>query len=64
MTSSVKRSSPLARVAAVADGNEILVSSLVHELTRSVGSFEFGEPRVTQLKGLPGDHQLFPVIWG
>jgi class 3 adenylate cyclase len=52
-----------ARVAAAANGNEILVSSLVHELTRSLGSFQFGEPRVAQLKGLPGDHQLFPVIW-
>ena len=52
-----------ARVAAAANGNEILVSSLVHELTRSLGSFQFDEPRVAQLKGLPGDHQLFPVIW-
>jgi class 3 adenylate cyclase len=52
-----------ARVAAAANGNEILVSSLVHELTRSLGSFQFGEPRVAQLKGLPGEHQLFPVIW-
>jgi class 3 adenylate cyclase len=52
-----------ARVAAAADGNEILVSSLVHELTRTLGSFQFGEPRVAQLKGIPGDHQLFPVLW-
>jgi class 3 adenylate cyclase len=52
-----------ARVAAAANGNEILVSSLVHELTRSLGAFQFGEPRSVQLKGL-GDHQLFPVIWG
>jgi class 3 adenylate cyclase len=52
-----------ARVAATANGNEILVSSLVHELTRSLGSFQFGEPRVAQLKGLPGEHRLFPVIW-
>ena len=52
-----------ARVAAAAKGNEILVSSLVHELTRSVGSFQFEEPRIAQLKGLPGEHQLFPVIW-
>jgi class 3 adenylate cyclase len=52
-----------ARVAAAANGNEILVSSLVHELTRSLGSFQFGEPRAALLKGLPGEHQLFPVIW-
>jgi class 3 adenylate cyclase len=52
-----------ARVAAAADGNEILVSSLVHELTRSLGTFEFGEPRSVQFKGLPGDHNVFPVTW-
>jgi adenylate cyclase len=52
-----------ARVAAAADGNEILASSLVHELTRNLGSFQFGEPRVAQLKGLPGEHRLFPVTW-
>ena len=52
-----------ARVTAAANGNEILVSSLVHELTRSVGSFQFAEPRVAKLKGLPGEHRLFPLIW-
>jgi class 3 adenylate cyclase len=53
-----------ARVAAAADGNEILVSSLVKELTHSVGTCQFGEPRTTELKGLPGQHQLFPVVFG
>jgi adenylate cyclase len=52
-----------ARVAAEARGNEILVSSLVRELTRSLGTFEFGEPRTAELKGLPGQHQLFPLVW-
>ena len=52
-----------ARVAAAADGNEILVSSLVHELTRSLGTFQFGEPRSVQLKGLPGEHRLYPLVW-
>jgi class 3 adenylate cyclase len=52
-----------ARVAAAARGNEILVSSLVNELTRDIGVFEFGEPRSMQLKGFPGERQLFPVIW-
>jgi class 3 adenylate cyclase len=50
-----------ARVSAKANGNEILVSSVVAELTGD--SFEFGEPRLTELKGLPGAHQLFPVVW-
>jgi class 3 adenylate cyclase len=53
-----------ARVAAAADGNEILVSSLVKELTHSVGACEFGELRTMELKGLPGQHQLFPVVFG
>ncbi len=53
-----------ARVAAAADGNEILVSSLVKELTHSVGTCQFGEPRTMELKGLPGQHQLFPVVFG
>jgi adenylate cyclase len=52
-----------ARVAAAARGSEILVSSLVAELTRSLGTFEFGEPRVSELQGIPGSHQLFPVVW-
>lgn len=52
-----------ARVAAAAHGEEILVSSLVRELIRSVGTCEFGEPRITELKGLPGQHELFPAVW-
>jgi class 3 adenylate cyclase len=52
-----------ARVAAAADGNQILVSSLVRDLTENVGTCEFGEPRTVELKGLPGQHKLFPVVW-
>jgi class 3 adenylate cyclase len=52
-----------ARVAAEAQGNEILVSSLVNELTRGVGTFKFGEPRSVQLQGIPGERQVFPLIW-
>lgn len=52
-----------ARVAARARGNEILVSSLVRDLTHTVGTFEFGEPRTAELKGIPGPHQLFPLVW-
>jgi class 3 adenylate cyclase len=52
-----------ARVAAAANGNEILVSSVVHELTRRLGAFRFGKARVAQLKGFPGEYELFPVIW-
>ena len=51
------------RAAAQARGNEILVSSPVRDLTHTVGTFEFGEPRTAELKGLPGRHQLFPLVW-
>jgi class 3 adenylate cyclase len=52
-----------ARIAAAADGNEILVSSLVKDLTHSVGTYGFGRPRTVELKGLPGEHRVFPVVW-
>ena len=52
-----------ARVAASAHGNEILVSSLVRELTSNAGTFRFGEPRTAELKGIPGHHHLFPLLW-
>ena len=52
-----------ARVAAAARGSEILTSAALFELTRTTGPFAFGNPRMTQLKGIPGEHQLFPLIW-
>jgi class 3 adenylate cyclase len=52
-----------ARVGAAAEGGEILVSSLLRELTASSKEFEFGEGRDVQLKGLSGTHRLYPVSW-
>ena len=52
-----------ARVAGQADGGEILASSLVTELTSSLGTFAFSRPRIVELKGIPGKHRLFPVEW-
>jgi class 3 adenylate cyclase len=52
-----------ARIAAQADGGEILVSSLLRELTASGGDIEFGEPRSVELKGLAGVQEMFPVSW-
>jgi adenylate cyclase len=51
-----------ARVAAEADGGEILVSAAVRERVADEG-FEFSEPRTVELKGLPGEHEVFAVIW-
>lgn len=52
-----------ARVAAEASGGEILASSMVRELTSSLGTFEFGPPRRAELKGIPGTQELFPLAW-
>ncbi|HLA19356.1 MAG TPA: adenylate/guanylate cyclase domain-containing protein, partial [Dehalococcoidia bacterium] len=52
-----------ARVAGQAVGGEVLVSSLLKELTESTGEFAFGEGREVELKGLAGPHRLFEVQW-
>ena len=52
-----------ARIAAQADGGEILVSSLLRELTASGGDIDFGEPRSVELKGLAGVQEMFPISW-
>ncbi|HET9728520.1 MAG TPA: adenylate/guanylate cyclase domain-containing protein [Acidimicrobiia bacterium] len=50
-----------ARIANLALGGEMLVSELVHELARGLGTFRFGEPRVAHLKGLDGEFRVYPV---
>jgi class 3 adenylate cyclase len=52
-----------ARIAAQAEGGEILVSSLLKELTESAGDIEFGQGREVELKGLAGPHRVFEVVW-
>ncbi len=52
-----------ARIAGQAQGGEILVSSLLRELTDSSGEFAFGDRRAVELKGLSGAHQVFTVTW-
>jgi class 3 adenylate cyclase len=52
-----------ARIAATASGGEILVSSLLRQLSDGSGEFAFGPPRAESLKGLPGVHELYPVAW-
>jgi class 3 adenylate cyclase len=52
-----------ARVGAAADGGEILVSSLLKELTASSREFEYGPGRTLELKGLTGSHDVYPVVW-
>ena len=52
-----------ARVAGQAQGDEILVSSLLKELTESAGDVEFGKGREVELKGLAGSHRVYEVAW-
>ena len=52
-----------ARIAGQAQGGEIMVSSLLKELTESAGEFTFGAGRKVELKGLKGKHSVFEVVW-
>jgi class 3 adenylate cyclase len=52
-----------ARIASQANGGEVLVSSLLKELTESSGDIEFGAARDVTLKGLSGTYRLHAVEW-
>lgn len=51
-----------ARVANLASGGEILVSSLTKEIVASRGDIQFDPPRQVHLKGI-GDAIVFPMDW-
>jgi class 3 adenylate cyclase len=52
-----------ARIAAQANGGEILVSAPLKELAEGAGDVTFGDPRELGLKGLSGTHIVHPVEW-
>ncbi len=52
-----------ARISAEAQGDEILVSSLLKQLTESAGDIEFDEGRDVELKGLSGTQRVHAVAW-
>ena len=52
-----------ARIAAQARGGEVLVSSLLKELTEAEAAVRFGEPRELSLKGLSGTYRVHAVEW-
>jgi class 3 adenylate cyclase len=52
-----------ARIAAQAQGGEILASSLLKELTESLGDLRFGRGREVQLKGISEAQRLYAVEW-
>ena len=52
-----------ARISAKASGGQILVSSIMKELTESQGDLRFGDGREVELKGLAGTASIYPVLW-
>src|SRR5262249_38295715 len=52
-----------ARGRSQAHGSEILVSALVREISSARGDLTFGEAREVTLKGIEGEHWVFPVEW-
>jgi class 3 adenylate cyclase len=52
-----------ARIAAAAQGGQILVSELVKELVENSGEFEFGRARRKGLKGISGGQVVHEVLW-
>ncbi len=52
-----------ARIANQAQGGQVLVSSLLQELTESTGDIQFGEGQEVELKGLAGVNRVYPVVW-
>ena len=51
-----------ARVASQAQGGEILASGVLKALVEG-SEVSWGEKRTVQLKGLPGDHEIWSVQW-
>jgi class 3 adenylate cyclase len=52
-----------ARIANLAEGEEILTSALVREIASARGDLKFGEPRTVTLKGIEGEHLVYPLSW-
>ena len=52
-----------ARVANLAEGAQILVSSIVREITAARGDLSFGEPQPVQLKGVVGTQHVHEFDW-
>jgi class 3 adenylate cyclase len=52
-----------ARVAAAASGGQILVSSIVRELTASAGDLVFDDGRNAELKGIADAHRVYTLAW-
>ena len=52
-----------ARISALAEGGQILVSSTLHDVAVSAGDLRFEPVGDRTLKGLAGTHRLFELVW-
>ncbi len=52
-----------ARVSSQAGADEIVASTLSHQLAAPMGDVTFEAPRFVGLKGFPGEHAVHPVRW-
>ena len=52
-----------ARIATLAKGGQILVSSTLHDLAANAGDLRFAPAGEKQLKGLAGTHRIFEIVW-
>ncbi len=52
-----------ARIGALADGSEILVSSLVRQIAEPRGDIDFHTPRQVELRGMEGAETVWSVDW-
>jgi eukaryotic-like serine/threonine-protein kinase len=52
-----------ARISALAQGGQILVSSTIHDVAVSAGDLRFTPAGERPLKGLAGTHRLFELMW-
>ncbi|MGF1596935.1 MAG: FHA domain-containing protein [Acidimicrobiales bacterium] len=52
-----------ARVADLAAGDEVLVSSIAHDITSPRGDLPYGDPRIVTLRGMTGTQTVHPLDW-
>lgn len=51
-----------ARIAAAADGGQVLVSDVVRGLVDETPGLAYGDPIILELKGIPGTHTAYPLL--
>ena len=51
-----------ARIAAAADGGQVLVSDVVRGLVDQTPGLSYGDPIALELKGIPGTHTAYPLF--